>query len=149
MAFRFDFDPTNRILRGRFMKEVTDSELIDFYRMTALLSESLSPEAGVADFAQATAEVTPDTIRKLAKLPPAFPKQDRPRFIVAASDHIFGLARMFQIEGEATRPNLHIVRSEEEAWERLGVERLEFDSVPRSLLGAFSARSKKAEGVSC
>ncbi len=50
------------------------------------------------------------------------PKMDRPRVIIAPADHAFGMARIFEIEGEATRPNLHVVRSAKEAFVIFGVE---------------------------
>lgn len=147
MPFRFEFDSTNRILRSRFCKEVTEAELTDCYRLIAILSEALRPEAGVADFSEATATFSSETVRKLAKLPPAMPEPNHPRFIVAASDHIFGLARMFQIEGEATRPNLYVVRSERDVWETLGVDGLEFDSAPKS--SDFSPPDAKEDKMTC
>jgi hypothetical protein len=65
----------------------------------------------------------------LAKLPPAVPDPDIPRFIVAGSYEMFGMARMFEFEGGETRPNLHIVRSEREALSMLGVKKARFESV--------------------
>jgi hypothetical protein len=44
------------------------------------------------------------------------------------------MARIFEVEGEATRPNLHVVRSVKEAWAILGVEMEEakFGSISRA-----------------
>jgi hypothetical protein len=110
MAYQFDFDSTNRILRGRFAQEVSDEELIDYYRTAAFLSGSLRPSAAITDLSSATISVSAQTIEKLAKLPPAMSEPSRPRFIAAPSDHSYGLARMFQMAGEATRANLHVTR---------------------------------------
>ena len=130
MAYQFDFDSTNRILRGRFAQEVNDEEVIDYYRTAAFLGGSLRPPAAITDLSSATVSVSAQTIEKLAKLPPAMPKPSRPRFIVAPSDHSYGLARMFQIAGQATRPNLHVTRSTEEMWDALGEAQQEFGPVP-------------------
>jgi len=46
------------------------------------------------------------------------------------SPHIFGLARIFELEGEATRPNLHVVHTEHEAWAILSVKEPRFEPVP-------------------
>jgi hypothetical protein len=40
---------------------------------------------------------------------------------VAGSTAMFGLARMFEMEGEEARPNLHVVRTEREAFAILGI----------------------------
>jgi hypothetical protein len=37
---------------------------------------------------------------------------------------------MFEFEGEATRPNLHVVRLPEEAWVILGIQEPRFGPVP-------------------
>jgi hypothetical protein len=50
------------------------------------------------------------------------PKIDRPRVVIAPTDYKFGIARIFEIEGEPTRPSLHVVRSVREAWAILGLE---------------------------
>jgi hypothetical protein len=133
MPYYFEFDSNHRILRGSFVDHVTDDELVDYYHVAALLSDSLRPRAGVTDLSRATASVRGETVRNLAKLPPAMLDANRPRFIVAESDHIFGLARMFQMHGEASRPNLHVTRSSEEAWELLGISETEFQPISKSL----------------
>lgn len=57
------------------------------------------------------------------------PQPDRSRIIVAVSSQIFGMARMFEFEGEITRPNLHVVRSLAEAWAILGIREPKFEPV--------------------
>lgn len=138
MAYCFEFDATHRIIRGRLIEQITDQELMDFYRTIALLCGLLAPHAGIADLSEATSFVTPGKIRELAKLPPAMPEPARPRFIVAPSDDLYGLARMFQIEGEDTRPNLHVIRSAEDAFSMLGVEKPSFEPVSRVIGSVIS-----------
>jgi hypothetical protein len=123
MAFAFDFDPIHQILRSRFSGKVDDGDLLSHTRMGALLVTSLDPRFAIIDLSAADPFApTADGIRALAKLPPAMPKMDRPRVVIAPSDHMFGMARIFEIEGETTRPNLHVVRSAREAWAIFGVE---------------------------
>ena len=117
-------------MRGPFAQEVNDEELIDYYRTAAFLGGSLRPPAAITDLSSATVSVIAQTIEKVAKLPPAMPEPSRRRFIVAPSDHSYGLARMFQIAGQATRPNLHVTRSTEEMWDALGEAQQEFGPVP-------------------
>ena len=123
MAFAFDFDPIHRVLRSAFSGRVGDEDLLNHQRMVVLLATLLDPQFGVADLSAANPfEATSDGMRELAKLPPAMPHANRPRVIVAPSDYAFGMARIFEIEGETTRPNLHVVRSVKEAFAILGVE---------------------------
>jgi hypothetical protein len=39
------------------------------------------------------------------------------------------MARMFELQGQETRPNLHVVRTEKEAWAILGVSKPKFEAV--------------------
>lgn len=77
--------------------------------------------SGVVSF-----NVSAATVRQLAQLPPAIPDPNIPRVIVAGSNQMFGLARMFEIQGSDTRPNLHVVRTEKEALAILGVTAPDF-----------------------
>jgi hypothetical protein len=126
MAFVFDFDSTHQILRSTFSGRVSDEDLLNHQRVALLLVTSLDPRFAMIDLSAADPlEVTSDGMRKLAKLPPSMPKMDRPRVIIAPADHAFGMARIFEIEGEVTRPNLHVVRSAKEAFAIFGVEMAE------------------------
>jgi len=123
MAFIFDFDPTHQVLRSTFSGRVSDEDLLNHQRVGALLVTSLGPRFAIIDLSGADPfDVTVEGMRALAKLAPAMPQRDRPRVVIAPSDYAFGLARIFEIEGEATRPNLHVVRSTKEAWAILGLE---------------------------
>jgi hypothetical protein len=130
MAYRFEFDDTNRILRCRFEGRVTDEGLTNFYGLAGEFVASLDPRGVVVDLSDVSSfEVSVQAICRLAKLPPAMPQTTRPRIIVAVSSQIFGMARMFEFEGETTRPNLHVVRSLAEAWAILGIREPKFEPV--------------------
>jgi hypothetical protein len=135
MAFVYDFDPIHQVLRSTFSGKVSDEDLLNHQRVGALLVTSLGPRFAIIDLSAADPfEATADGMRALAKLPPAMPQRDRPRVVIAPSDYAFGMARIFEVEGEATRPNLHVVRSVKEAWAILGVEMEEakFGSISRA-----------------
>jgi hypothetical protein len=123
MGFAFDFDPIHQILRSIFSGRVTDEDLVNHQRAGMLLVNFLDPRFALIDLSDANPfEATAHGMRALAKLPPAMPQVDRPRVVIAPSDHTFGMARIFEVEGEVTRPNLHVVRSVQEAFAILGVE---------------------------
>lgn len=149
-AYDFEFDPAKRILRCTFRGRVTDEDLTNFYRMAAKHVSSLDPDAGVTDFSAVTSfEVTSQTIRALAMSAPAMPQASRPRIILAASAHIFGMARMFEFEGEATRPNLHVVRTLEEAWIILGIEAPNLSLYPKFSIPPLSNWSCRLQLWDC
>lgn len=122
MPYHFDFDPTNQIARCRFTGQIKDDELKECYRKMAEFVALSDPRGTVTDFSGATSlQVSRETVLELARLPPALPDPQRVRVIVAPSPLTFGMSRMFEMEGERTRPSLHVVRSEQEAWAILGV----------------------------
>ena len=130
MPYYFEFDSADRILRCRFEGKITDADLKEYYRAVGKYVKLTNACAGVLDMSAVTSlEVTPDTIRELANLPPALSDSSRPRCIIASSPKIFGMARMFELQGRHTRPNLHVVRTQKEAWAILGVSNPKFEPI--------------------
>ena len=131
MPYYLEFDPVNRILRGRFEGPVTDELLKEFYGVAGGYFERTGARAGITDLSAVTSlEVSPQTIRDLASAPPAIQDRDLPRFIVAAAPGIFGMARMFELAGQDTRPNLHVVRTMKEVCLILGITDPKFEPIP-------------------
>lgn len=130
MPYCFDFDSKYKILRCRFDGSVTDEDLKEFYRLAAEFVERTDPRGAITDFSAVSSfDVSPETIRELAKSAPCMPDTRGPRCVVAPSHEIFGMARMFELEGERTRVNLHIVRTQREAWALLGILEPQFEPV--------------------
>ncbi len=133
MACYFDFDPTNRILRCRLDGSVTDEILAAFYQALTEQIARIDPRSAIADFSAVTSfTVSTQTVRGLARSEPAMPDASRVRVVVAPPDDIYGIARAFQLAGEHTRPNLHIVRTLKEAWAVLGVQDPHFKPLPEN-----------------
>lgn len=130
MSYRLDFDSTNRILRCRFWGRVSDEEFANYLQTVWQYVALTRPRGGITDLSAVTSfDVTVETIRTLASWQPVVPPMGRPRVILTASDHIFGMARMFEMEAEVTRPNLHVVRTWQEACAILGVPELHFEPI--------------------
>jgi hypothetical protein len=130
MSYYFEFDSANRILRCQLEGKITDEVLKEYYRAAGKYYALTDPRATILDMSSVTSlEVSPQTIRELANLPPAITDASRPRCIIAASPQVFGLARMFELQGEVTRPNLHVVRTQKEAWAILGVSKPKFEPI--------------------
>jgi hypothetical protein len=128
MSYQFDFDSKNRILRCRLEGRVTDEILKEYYRVATEYAARIGPRAGITDFVAVTSfEVSPETIRELAGRAPVMPDPSRVLVVVAPSAYIFGMMRLFQLQGAHTRPNLHVVRTLREAWAVLGVQKPQFE----------------------
>ena len=128
MPCSFDFDSKNRILRCRLHGRITGQELKTMYMNLYEIVVRTRPNGGLVDGSEVTSiEVSADLMRQLAKATPVMPHPALPRVIIAPSPDFYGLARMFEIQGEATRPNLHVVRSQCEALAILAVQDPHFD----------------------
>ncbi|HKM47216.1 MAG TPA: hypothetical protein VJX69_06490 [Terriglobales bacterium] len=129
MAFVIEFDARDNILRASLDGRVTDDILLDCYATMARYAASHAGCRGIADISGVTEfAVSIPAIKRLTKAPPAIPAPHM-RVFVAPQAHVYGMARMFQILGEETRPNLHIVRTLDEAYRLLQVEAPEFRTV--------------------
>jgi len=127
LPYTFDFDLTKGILRCRLNGRITDQVLKDFFRAGAQHAIRTHPSAGVVDLSEVTSfEVSAQVIEKLAKSTPVLPDPNLRRVIIAASPEIYGMMRMFEIAGEPTRPGIHVVHTEQEAWAILSVEEPRF-----------------------
>jgi hypothetical protein len=129
VAIVVDFDAKNNILRATVHGRMSGAILLDFYARIAKYVASHPPSHGIFDFSPVTEfEVSTSAIRQLAAAPPAFPPGSI-RILVIPKDYIYGLARMFQILGEKTRPELQVVRTLEDAYRLLKVESPAFDPI--------------------
>ncbi len=129
MAYRFEFDSANRILLLRFEGPLTNESLVEAYNAIRKYSNATDAKAGIWDFSSVTeVNVTSDVVRSLAKREPAMPDATiLPRIVVAPAAHVFGIARMFQLVGESTRPLLTVVRGMDEALTALAVQSPHFE----------------------
>ena len=128
MGFEFEFDPVNKIMLIRSHGRVTDELLAGCYREAQKHASARDASVSIMDCSSVTEfDVTSETIRQLANQEPVPPDPKRPRFIVAPPGFVFGLARMFQIMGEGTRPLLRIVHTLDEALAALGVQSPRFE----------------------
>jgi hypothetical protein len=127
VPYQIDFDATNRILRARFIGAVTDDDLKNVYRFGEEQAARFDPLSGIIDFTDVTAVAfSPQTIRDLARTKPIMPDPSRPVILVAPTPDLFGMARMFELQGAESRPNLQVVHTAEEAYRILDVRDPQF-----------------------
>jgi hypothetical protein len=109
---------------------VTDDDLREVYRFGQENVARFDPLSGITDFSEATgADFSAQTMRELAQMKPIMPDPNRPVIFVAPSPDLFGMARMFELQAADTRPNLHVVRTAEEAFRILNVRDPQFTPI--------------------
>lgn len=130
MPYLFEFDPGNSLLQGRLYGRVTSEELKEYFQVGIKCIAAKHPRAGITDMTGVTLfDVTPQTVRTLANVPPIDASEDLLRVIVAPAPDVFGMARMFESHGEATRPNLHVVKTCKEALVIVGVREPKYEAL--------------------
>jgi len=135
MAYQFEFDRSNGILRCKFEDDVTDECLRECHQKARKYVAVTDAGVGILDFSNvASFSVSSQLVRGLALLPPVMPGPG-PRFIVAPSTHIYGMARMFQElrllhqHGSDAPQEIQVVRSVDEAYTLLKVREPHFEPV--------------------
>ncbi len=127
-GYGFEFDQANKILLLRFDGQLTEILYVEAYAAAQRHWAATDAQMGIIDFSPVTdIALTNEFLRQLAISEPIGDATKQPRVVVAPSDLQFGLARMFQIMGERTRPLLHVVRTMNEAFATLGVQSPHFD----------------------
>jgi hypothetical protein len=133
MAYHFEFAPKDRILRCRFDGQVKDELLGKYYSEVGPIVAQTKGRAGILDLSEVSSwEVSTEMVRSLARSLPALVDASLPRFIVAPTAHLFGTARMFQILGEDTRPELRVFRTLDEAYAALGIASPKYEPISAS-----------------
>ena len=130
MGFVMDFDAKNNILRGTLEGPLTGAILLDCYEAATRYTASHPPCRGLWDFSKvgADADISIDIIRQVVGRSPIIPAGYM-RVVVAPQDFLFGMMRMLQILSEEARPELHVVRTLDEAYRLLRIESPEFSPV--------------------
>ncbi|MGA8525080.1 MAG: hypothetical protein WB629_03290, partial [Candidatus Sulfotelmatobacter sp.] len=92
-------------------------------------SSTIDVRAGIVDFSSVSDwALSSEFLRELAKREPAMADAARRRLILVAPAAVgFGLARMFQMLGESTRPLLEVMRTLDEALAALGAQSAQFE----------------------
>ena len=129
MPHHFEFDPENRILLLVGEGDVHPQELQQINDQIRVRVEQLHPAAGIMDYtAVNTFELPSEMVRMAARQPSPYP-EDTPRFIVAPSDYLFGLSRMYQLVANRPKEKLQVVRTRDEALAAIGARNAQFEKV--------------------
>ena len=119
--FHFEYDAANEVFVVRMYGAITDDVFKASYAATPNYLEGRRIRAALMDLSGVDSyEVSSVAVRDVSRLPPLFP-DPTPRWVVAPQDHIFGMARMFQMLSPSGRDMLHVVRSMHEALQAMGI----------------------------
>ena len=127
MAHHFEFDFRNRILLVVLEGEVRGEEMVSINDDIRKHVESFHPLAGISDFTDITKFNVPSHSMRTAALEPSPYPEETPRYIVAPSDYLFGMARMYEMIADRPEGKLRVVRTREEALAEIGVRDGKFE----------------------
>jgi hypothetical protein len=89
----------------------------------------MQPAAGISDLTGVTNFNVPGEIMRSAALQPSPFPPETPRFIVAPTDFLYGMSRMYELVADRAQGKLQVVRSREEALSALGILNPKFESI--------------------
>jgi len=124
--FYIEYDAANRVLAIRVIGAFTDAAMRTVY-------QALADEVGRREVRAALLDLTAvgefslsaDAVRSMGKLAPLLP-DPLPKFIVAGKDHIYGMARMYQITSQG-RDALQVMRTPQDVYASLGLTAPRFE----------------------
>jgi len=130
MPHHFRFSQEHRILLTVMEGNIdgTEIEIID-QEMRARIART-QPSAGISDLTAVKTFNVPNHILHKAAIrePPPFPAQTR-RFIVAPSDFLYGMMRMYELIANRGEGKLMVVRRIEDALGSLGASNVRFETL--------------------
>lgn len=130
MSYIFEYDVANEILRCRLTGRVTDDVFREFFRAGSEPAARMHPSAGIVDLSEVTSfDVSARAIEDLARQAPSVRDPNLRRIVIAPSAETFGMMRMFEIEAEEQRPDIHVVHNQREAWAILAVQNPQFEPI--------------------
>ncbi len=116
------FDESHQVILIKFGGRLTDEILLSHFQRVKGWLTTHGPCSNITDFSDVTSfEISAKAVSQLAASSPLVPDEFL-RVVIAPQDEIYGMVRMFEMLGSATRDRLHIVRTISEAYEVTGIE---------------------------
>lgn len=130
MPYSFKFDVEHRILLVVPVGEILERDVSTMNHEIARRVQQVNPSGAIIDCSGVTGfKVSGEALRKAALPPAPFPAET-PRFVVAPTDYLFGLARMYELAANRPGEMLKVVRRMDEALAGLGVTHANFSPLP-------------------
>lgn len=129
VAHHFEFDHDHKILLVILEGDIDEAYGRVINEEIRHHIARLDPSGGITDYTGVTSfNMSGDVIRRFAQTPAPYTSTTL-WFLVAPRDHIFGMARMYQLFAGTSRPGLNVVRSRKEAYAALGLQNPKFERV--------------------
>ena len=129
MPHHFEFDSEHKILLTVLEGEIQGPELLAIDDDMLKRIERMHPAAGICDLTGVTnLNVQAAVLRTAALQPEPYPSEAL-RFIVAPTDVLYGMARMYELVGNRPNGQMHVVRSRQEALSALSASNAEFGPI--------------------
>lgn len=124
MSLHVTIDASQKVVLVKFTGDVNDADLIKIASVTRA-HPSFDPSfSEIVDFSAVSGgRVSTFAVHTLAQRTSIYHRSST-HIVVAPQAHVFGLTRMYQAYARETRPNLEVVRTLEEAQERLGLDKI-------------------------
>ena len=126
----FEYDASQKVLAVQVTGPATDASFKACYANAARYIEGREVRGFIIDLSSlGKLDVSAAGIRQVSSLEPVLP-DPAVRYVIAPQDHIFGMARMFQIISPKGRERFHVVRTLRAAHDALGVTAQQFERLP-------------------
>jgi len=126
--FYIEYEAMSHLLAIRVTGAFTDAGMRRCYDALAGAMLDRDVRAALLDLsAVGEFNLSADAVRGMSRLAPLLP-DPLPKYIVANQDHVFGMARMFQITSR-NRDALQVVRTSQEVYASLGLTAPAFERV--------------------
>lgn len=127
MPHHFAFDDEHKLLLVVMEGDVDGAEIVQIDEEMRARISRLQPAAGISDLSLVQNFNVPAEVMRSAALQAAPYPPETPRFIVAPSDLIYGMSRMYELVANHPAGKLEVVRSREEALKRLNISNPKFE----------------------
>ena len=119
MGIVVGFDEGRKTVLASLDGVLNESVLADLTAAIRSVVQSQTPSAIIVDLSGITSfEISNQAVRSIARTP-STASTEIERIVIAPQNHIYGVTRMFQAYADGNRPNVHVMRSLEEAYKYL------------------------------
>jgi hypothetical protein len=124
------FDFAHSVLLQVWHGDLVDELLVEGHLLGQKGIAKFNPLAIVSDFSEVTSfKVSSQCIQGLALLEPVA-LRDQPLVLVAGAEHIYGMARMYEILNDTRRVGLTVVHTRAEAFAMIDLTDPQFEPIP-------------------
>ncbi len=129
MPHHFEFDFLHKILLTVMEGEIEGAEIQTINQDMRARIVRMQPAAGISDLTGVTNFNVPGEIMRSAALQPPPFSSETPRFIVAPTDFLYGMSRMYELVADCPQGKLQVVRIRQEALSALAVSNPKFEPI--------------------